>query len=195
MSKPKPVQALSGTARVVNKARILSRPTDVASDVTYENERGSSVDWSVHFSKKALLPTDSPPWSSESGALKDDIRQTTCPKGWEWASNWIVDMNGDLDSDGWSYGSQFSADKWQGSCTLGLYVRRRRWIRTRRLISPSSTNAIPAGGELGPTSSTKLVSQLSRYRLDSEKLRSLEETVSQLLQMTPISSKEVKYRL
>lgn len=60
------------------------------------------------------------------------------PPGWEWSSDWHVDKVGYVDIDGWAYNMDFKSLRWPPPTVKSRkkgpfdFVRRRRWIRTRR---------------------------------------------------------------
>jgi hypothetical protein len=88
------------------------------------------------------LPTDPPSFSDLKQNYVVDIRFFQCPPNWLWVSDWILDMNGPVDEQGWSYNDTFTgpSDSWTNS-TVGRrvsIVRRRKWTRMRRLKNDSS---------------------------------------------------------
>jgi Integral peroxisomal membrane peroxin len=110
--------------------------------VIYENER-----WMQTWKKSLLLPTDFPRYSSESGRAYDFIKSKYSimpPDGYEWTGPWNVDVStGFCDDLGWSYGNSFPAlrklSKALASAS-GASVRRRKWTRSVRRVTESSTN-------------------------------------------------------
>ncbi len=97
--------------------------------------------WSVRH----LLPTDRPDWSNETGkeAMPRDAQRLPSD-AWVWDGDWRVDLallrrattgsggSGGVDEEGWEYAIDFPREytphrMWYHS------VRRRRWIRVRRL--------------------------------------------------------------
>ena len=56
---------------------------------------------SASFTKKGLLPTDSPAFSDQKGSFCVDIKYFQCPPGWEFISDWMLDLNGQVDEQGW----------------------------------------------------------------------------------------------
>ncbi|KAJ3317467.1 hypothetical protein HDU76_001176 [Blyttiomyces sp. JEL0837] len=90
---------------------------EVARDELYENQRGHCLLGEPMFSTAALLPTDSAPWSDVKGDIKVDRFSFPAPSGWEWISDWTLDMRGDVDTDGWSYSVHFNHPEWTGSTT------------------------------------------------------------------------------
>lgn len=58
------------------------------------------------------------------------------PAGWEWQGSWTVDTKGNVDGEGWQYGSNFGLMRYppgKGAENRGPLdvVRRRRWVRMR----------------------------------------------------------------
>ncbi|KAJ3321601.1 hypothetical protein HDV06_004016 [Boothiomyces sp. JEL0866] len=107
---------------------------EVICDRIYENERGTIIFGKYNFSKKALLPTDVSPFSNESSSYVVDIKYYQCPPNYEWFSDWMVDMNGNVDEQGWSYNTTFYNDNWESTINKQnvSFVRRRKWMRMRR---------------------------------------------------------------
>ncbi|EGF80519.1 hypothetical protein BATDEDRAFT_35147 [Batrachochytrium dendrobatidis JAM81] len=96
----------------------------------------------------------------------------------------MVDMNGDVDQEGWCYGLQFISDKWSGTCRTSHYVRRRKWIRMRRMKGassatsgslPSATATTPTGSVngAGANSLDELIVKMQRARIDRERITDL----------------------
>eukprot|EP01083_Nonionella_stella_P281202 956837_1 len=99
-----------------------------------------------------LLPTDRSPWSDENGvvALDREISFILPSDDWEWTAPWEVDHRhnqpGSVDVHGWEYAHDFprkycSRQSW---CTN---VRRRRWIRIRRLRTAFTAKTKPEESE------------------------------------------------
>jgi hypothetical protein len=149
--------------------------SDITTDSIHENERGTILFNSAQFNKKALLPTDPPAFTDTRGGYVVDIRYFQCPPGWEWVSDWMIDMNGAVDEQGWSYNSSFlsKADSWKvsvqqvGNITC---VRRRRWTRMRRLQGFSSPEL-----NIQKTGMEEIIGMIQRKRSDREKLLVLKE--------------------
>ncbi|KAJ3068858.1 hypothetical protein HDU98_008038 [Podochytrium sp. JEL0797] len=118
-------------------------PVDVVRDEVFENRRGCFLFDQLRFSAKKLLPTDLPPWSTVSGAPTIDRMAFPVPSGWEWISDWAVDMRNDVDADGFAYAVNFKARDWSGTPTPSHYVCRRAWTRTRRAVKNGSASLAP----------------------------------------------------
>ena len=99
---------------------------------TYENQR---FVLGRGWSSKNLLPTDRMAWTDKKGTLSIKKELVTLPSNeWEWETSWYIDYQlGNIDQYGWEYATDFPAtftirgDAWYFS------VRRRRWIRIRKL--------------------------------------------------------------
>ena len=50
----------------------------------------------------------------------------------EWASDWVVAMDGAVDEGGWQYASSDAASSWMASAQRQHQCKRRKWIRTSR---------------------------------------------------------------
>lgn len=105
-------------------------------DVLYENQRGAWFCGIPLFSHASLLNFDPSAWVSKD--LKDsavNITDAQLPDpSWKWAwKSWYVDMNHDVDEEGWQYSFSFSRQfVWHGSHPwFHSFVRRRRWLRKR----------------------------------------------------------------
>jgi hypothetical protein len=117
--------------------------------VIYENQRWwLGLDWTTN-----LFLNERPAWS-------DEYNEPTNPKSsfelpptstiietpensnvlikktmeWKWEnSDWWIDYDGDVDKDGWEYAD----NRWNNFSSKGgfrKYTRRRKWVRTARLI-------------------------------------------------------------
>jgi hypothetical protein len=103
---------------------------------TYENQRFVLAQG---WNKSLLLPSERKGWSDDSGStvlLKENFLLPS--DEWTWDSNWIVDMSlresGEVDEEGWQYALSFDFP-YSGKNHWTKSVRRRRWIRVRRLIA------------------------------------------------------------
>ncbi|KNE63628.1 hypothetical protein AMAG_08731 [Allomyces macrogynus ATCC 38327] len=117
-------------------------PPHVECEEVWENQRGTAIFGRPKFSAKSLLPTDRGPWSDERGNFRmpKDRLQLPDPAKWEWDGEWMIDMSGDVDPEGWQYAFNFGTFPWSASCGLTSYVRRRRWVRLRKpLATPPGT--------------------------------------------------------
>ncbi|KAI9197275.1 uncharacterized protein BJ171DRAFT_520423 [Polychytrium aggregatum] len=154
----------------------------VAVEELFENQRGFYLAGKPKFTKKALLPTDFPPWSDAAGKFRPGMNKLACPPRWEWVSEWTVDATGDVDAKGWSYGPHFKSLRWKGQCGYSHYVRRRRWIRKRHLPIQRPHSIIRSGWDPSPAikvqrstgSLIDMALQLDDNRIDSERLNTLE---------------------
>ncbi|GAA5856888.1 hypothetical protein JCM8547_008446 [Rhodosporidiobolus lusitaniae] len=103
-------------------------------DVLMEHQRGLVVFGLPKFSSAALLQMDPFEWTD--GSLRPSPftpHDYPCPPYWHWRdSEFMVDMSGDKDEEGWSYAVRFRSRFWRGEAVFPYAcVRRRRWVRTR----------------------------------------------------------------
>ncbi|GAA6009890.1 uncharacterized protein JCM10292_002429 [Rhodotorula paludigena] len=136
-------------ARALKERGILAdEDVKVECDVLYEHQRGLVVFGLPRFSSNALFQVDPPQWCDE--ALRPSPftpHNYPCPPYWRWRdSEFMVDMGGDKDEEGWSYAIRFRSRYWRGEAiTMRSFVRRRRWVRTRvyrpQPLLPSSSAA------------------------------------------------------
>ncbi|KAJ1550015.1 hypothetical protein HK405_001626, partial [Cladochytrium tenue] len=117
-----------------------------------------------------------------------------------WVTDWTIDMRGDVDPDGWSYSVHFRYPEWSGAPDMTHYVRRRRWIRTRRRAATAASvpAQLPAASVTTTTSSAassptaaaatddayqflvRLPTMLHRLPLDRRRLEFLRSHVSKI---------------
>ncbi|GAA5905303.1 hypothetical protein JCM8208_003809 [Rhodotorula glutinis] len=122
-------------AQALKDAGVLVAEEDrVVVDVLYEHQRGLVVFGLPKFSSNLLFQVDPPQWCD------DDLKPSAftphtypLPPYWVWRdSEFMVDMGGDKDEEGWSYALRFRSRIWRGEAyPTRSFVRRRRWIRTR----------------------------------------------------------------
>lgn len=102
-------------------------------DLLWENQRGLWL-LGARYGGKALFPLDPKPFTDRNG---EDSAYTTSTyplptPAWRWHhSSWLVNMAGDVDSEGWMYSTRFSSKYWRGIPDIRFFVRRRLWIRSR----------------------------------------------------------------
>jgi hypothetical protein len=116
---------------------------DSVVDTVYECQRGLHLLGVPMFSAKMLNPIDLPPWSTENNKLSlTDVNLYQLPDPlWQWTSdNWQIDMSGNVDEDGWQYATTFQSARWHGANKRPwkAFVRRRKWVRQRRLLTQST---------------------------------------------------------
>lgn len=103
-------------------------------DVLYENERGAALfGVSKHFSKYMLSALDPSPWSDANGAntaLTPGTMQLPDPS-WSWVHpEWLVDMSGETDEDGWQYSGSFTGLKiWNRPVHFSNTRTMGRWVQ------------------------------------------------------------------
>ncbi|KNE64824.1 hypothetical protein AMAG_10159 [Allomyces macrogynus ATCC 38327] len=138
-------------------------PPHVEYEEVWENQRGTAIFGRPKFSAKSLLPTDRGPWSDERGNFRmpKDRLQLPDPAKWEWDGEWMIDMSGDVDPEGWQYAFNFGTFPWSAACGLTSYVRRRRWVRLRkpRPASPGAGLAALTSPPVLPTRAPQLPSR------------------------------------
>ncbi|GAA6039593.1 hypothetical protein JCM8097_002202 [Rhodosporidiobolus ruineniae] len=125
----------AAVAQALKKAGVIGEEQEkVETDVLYEHQRGIVVFGIPKFSSAALLQVDPSEWCDAS--LKPSPfspHDYPCPPYWHWRdSEFMVDMSGDKDEEGWSYARRFRSRFWRGEAVFPhSFVRRRLWIRTR----------------------------------------------------------------
>ena len=103
-------------------------------DVVWENQRAG---FSSGFSEGNLLAIERGPWTDESGRSRLHKDDWECVEGWEWQTEWMAELGDGVDADGWAYAQSFPAPLgWRASRSRISLVRRRRWVRLRRLCDP-----------------------------------------------------------
>ena len=109
-------------------------PGTLVYDVLYENERGALL-FGVHkqFSKYMLSALDPSPWSDADGAntaLDPSTKQLPDPT-WEWVHpEWLVDMTGETDEDGWQYSGSFTGlQMWNRTMHFSNAPAMGRWMQ------------------------------------------------------------------
>ena len=82
------------------------------------------------YSASDLFALDWAPFSDELGRKRySSLVEVPPPPGWEWASEWRVDLAGENKSEeGWQYGIHFNTG-WLAASNPLTHVRRRRWLR------------------------------------------------------------------
>ncbi|KAE9346712.1 hypothetical protein PF008_g8153 [Phytophthora fragariae] len=117
-----------------------------AIDDIYEHQRYSYLSFSWGSSYPGhLLPTDRHRWSGLHGSPSSQTLskvEPQLPVNWEWTSDWVVDKTScKSDADGWVYALDFTMINYlikkgeeRSEPNATDYVRRRRWVRTRRRV-------------------------------------------------------------
>ncbi|GAA6022611.1 hypothetical protein JCM11491_000700 [Sporobolomyces phaffii] len=109
----------------------------VETDVLWEHQRGLLVFGLPKFSSAALFQFDPSVWTDDTlRSSPYTPHDFPCRPYWRWRDQeFMVDMGGDRDEEGWSYAVFFHSKHWRGEPSLfRSFVRRRRWIRTRIYI-------------------------------------------------------------
>jgi len=105
---------------------------------------------------------------------------------WEWIhKEWMIDMSGDVDEEGWEYALNFHNSGWHGCYkSFRSFVRRRRWIRFRRKkgIKYDSIQSTPvridSNSDVKPDDFEKLWKNVKDSRLDREKLKLINDYIN-----------------
>ncbi|KAG0604101.1 hypothetical protein M758_10G145000 [Ceratodon purpureus] len=125
---------------------------DLVEEEIYENQRNESgKGW-----RDPTSPSDPGRWCSRdlSGSSKE-FPQFPLPEGWVWRTDWRLDRSGAVDPDGWAYAHDFHMLKgWPPTTGSNyekgsMFVRRRRWIRSRQR-KDSTRNLLISLGTLEP---------------------------------------------
>ena len=68
--------------------------------------------------------------------LMEGMTKDTLPlrKGWQWISEWEIDLNRAVDDHGWQFSIDADEGAWAASERTIHVVRRRRWVRTRQRL-------------------------------------------------------------
>ncbi|GAB5364081.1 hypothetical protein AAMO2058_000938700 [Amorphochlora amoebiformis] len=106
---------------------------------TFENQRYYPIrSWS-----STLLPTDRPTWSLENGTpAPKSAFELPQSRVWEWVDEWQVEIRKDTDANGWQYAVDFGLWAWTNIPSSKTFVRRRKFIRTLRLVDGDSDAAV-----------------------------------------------------
>ncbi|GAA6054904.1 hypothetical protein JCM3770_004277 [Rhodotorula araucariae] len=182
-------------AQALKQAGLIVEEEDRAVvEVLYEHQRGLVVFGLPKFSSNALFQVDPPQWCDENLKPSPFNPHTyPCPPYWLWRdSEFMVDMGGDKDEEGWSYAVRFRSRIWRGEAVgFRSFVRRRRWIRTRvyrpqglplrtpalpNTPSPEIAPGLPLsddGADIGGRGITDLRSACAALPLDPERRAAL----------------------
>jgi tectonin beta-propeller repeat-containing protein 1 len=133
-SSPQSLWAIGGDHQIYLYVPATDIPTRVCA-LTYENQRWNPLS---QFSD-SLLPTDRPAFSCADGSLALPKEGFTLPsKCWQWETDWYIETNIEgepLEPEGWSYAIDFPM-KYGTERRWNSLVRRRRWLRFRRSLTP-----------------------------------------------------------
>lgn len=124
---------------------------ETATDVLFENQRGSWWCGLPLYSSASLLNFDPAAWCNAHGkASPVDVTNAQTPDpAWQWIwPTWYVDMSGDVDEEGWQYSFMFTKTAvWHGTHPwYHSFVRRRRWVRMRRKAGRRHVHEPPSEG-------------------------------------------------
>ncbi|GAA5954944.1 hypothetical protein JCM3765_007819 [Sporobolomyces pararoseus] len=122
---------------------LVQEESKIQTDILWEHQRGLLVFGLPKFSSAALFQFDPTVWTDEN--LKSSPytpHDFPCKPYWKWLDQeFMVDIGGDVDEEGWSYAVFFHSKNWRGEPSLfKSFVRRRKWIRTRVYIPLPSTS-------------------------------------------------------
>ncbi|CAG8609430.1 16380_t:CDS:10 [Funneliformis mosseae] len=164
-----------------------TKTNEHAYDILYENQRGLFLFGLPKFSSKALNQVDPNSWTDRNQKYSPmDIYNFQLPDPtWEWVhKEWLIDMSGDVDEEGWEYAFNFHSSSWHGCYQpLRSFVRRRRWIRLRRKKGKDgSASIIPKRTYLESDEKLddfeELWRQVKMSRLDREKLKYISDYIN-----------------
>ncbi|RIA86245.1 hypothetical protein C1645_780059 [Glomus cerebriforme] len=157
-------------------------------EVLYENQRGLFVFGLPKFSSKALNQIDPNAWTDKNQKYSPmDIHNYQLPDPtWEWVhKEWMIDMSGDIDEEGWEYALNFHNSSWHGCYQpFRSFVRRRRWIRLRckKGVKDASTSSIHPRSNLNSDIKIDdfegLWKSVKVSRLDREKLKLINDYIN-----------------
>lgn len=107
-------------------------------EVLVENQRGSNFLGIPVYSNHSLLqPFDPPKFQSLNGhGIESMIMYPLPNKNWKWVwDNWYALMLKNVDEEGWVYSKiKFTNGCWKAHGGVGVFVRRRIWIRMTERI-------------------------------------------------------------
>ncbi|KAM3588580.1 Tectonin beta-propeller repeat-containing protein 1 [Umbelopsis sp. WA50703] len=103
-------------------------------DVLLPNERPSWADEyhePVPKTKDFSLP---PPSSATTKLSENSMEVMRKSMQWVWSDpEWWLDLDGDVDKEGWEYGNHSWENMTNKSTGLAILTRRRRWVKTAKL--------------------------------------------------------------
>lgn len=107
---------------------------DRIQELLYENNRRVMGKFSASF----LLPGDRSQWSNAVGDPAPSPETFRLPSSrWSWEDpDWKCVVDSDTDKDGWQYAFDWKPETWDKRNGAITAVRRRKWVRWRKRISP-----------------------------------------------------------
>ncbi|KAK9765945.1 hypothetical protein K7432_005323 [Basidiobolus ranarum] len=159
-------------------------------EVLFENQRGIWICGTPHFSHRMLNPFDCSPWTDKFQRYSPvDIHSAQLPDpNWVWADPyWYIDTSGDIDEDGWEYAFIFRSNSWHGDFRFfRSFVRRRKWVRHRKLkdLKPTfadrqmkytTPNSPDRDEESIPSKSKGIIDKLKECRIDRERFTLIDD--------------------
>ncbi|KAL6002796.1 hypothetical protein ACLOJK_023018 [Asimina triloba] len=134
----------------------------VLTEEIFENQRYQPISgWGNKW--PGFRGNDPGRWSTRDFSYSSkDFFEPPLPPGWQWTSPWRVEKSKFVDDDGWAYGTDYQNLKWppntpksRSKSTLD-FVRRRRWIRTRKQVPENATMMRNVIAVISPLSSAVL---------------------------------------
>ncbi|XP_052773227.1 myoferlin-like isoform X7 [Mya arenaria] len=74
------------------------------------------------------------PWTNVKGDLSPSKTEVDLPPGWVWEDDWQIDLGRAVDEDGFEYCVEATMGGWGPVLRRYHLCRRRRWVRSRRLV-------------------------------------------------------------
>jgi hypothetical protein len=106
----------------------LGEKKETVTLIEWERKLGSS--WSPDH----LLPTDPTHFTDLTGQVATSKQETDLPDGYVWVSDWELLKSRTTEEEGWEYAWNVTASTWKPK-DQGAFVRRRKWMRQRKLVA------------------------------------------------------------
>lgn len=75
-------------------------------------------------------------WTDEKGEKSPPMDDVPCKEGWQWATDWVLDIQRAVDSQGFEYADEADMGSY-GPVERNYHLARRRlWARVRERIAP-----------------------------------------------------------
>ncbi|GMM31245.1 hypothetical protein DAMA08_039900 [Martiniozyma asiatica (nom. inval.)] len=128
--------ALVGSSLEMSHFKSHSIPAGIQYHIIVENQRGTTLSGTHHYSPYSLIfPADPPPYELLNGiGIFNFSLYPNLSSQWVWDSDWSVFMLGDVDEEGWVYSGLKFGKRWSGKGGVGRFVRRRVWVRHAKKI-------------------------------------------------------------
>eukprot|EP01119_Soliformovum_irregulare_P004270 TRINITY_DN15269_c0_g1_i1.p1 TRINITY_DN15269_c0_g1~~TRINITY_DN15269_c0_g1_i1.p1 ORF type:complete len:198 (+),score=41.54 TRINITY_DN15269_c0_g1_i1:57-650(+) len=98
----------------------------------WENQRRLPLPF-TSYTEKDLVPGERTGWTNATGFTRS--KKFVDEDGWEWTDELHIDKEG-ADAEGWHYAFNWDFQYTNQHSNINTFVRRRRWIRTRRSLTP-----------------------------------------------------------